>query len=366
MTQQNMPEHCPRWASGGLAAAVAKTLKRSFLAGLLMLLSSYVFAAADPGNSSVAVANSPAKEDGVDAVTLTATIKDGSGVAVSGEVVTFAATSNVDLGAGIGSSNTCTTDTNGVCSVAATTTFEASYSTAVSVSAGTLSNSPASYSFTEALTAGSPRAINDTYDVVEDSTPVLCIIDNDTDGSELTGVVADSPIHIPSTKITNFDPPLAGGTLVDDSGCNRTTTGSISRHNAIQLSLDSNATGTDTFYYGIDSGSVVFDQDNCAVSTNDMNSCGHVTVNVKQVAVTSDATATTPENVATSTAVYTATGGDGDGDSVTFSLVGATDDALFSIDPSTGDVTFDTSPDFREPQRRGRQQRVRDYRRSFQ
>lgn len=62
---------------------------------------------------------------------------------------------------------------------------------------------------------------------------------------------------------------------------------------------------------------------------------------------TSDTSATVTENV-TGT-VYTATASDADNDSLTYSIVGGADQSLFSIDSSTGAVTFNDSPDFENP-----------------
>ena len=66
--------------------------------------------------------------------------------------------------------------------------------------------------------------------------------------------------------------------------------------------------------------------------------------------VTSGGTATTLENVSTSTAVYTATGTDPDANTtLAYSISGGPDAALFNINPTTGAVTFKTSPNFEAP-----------------
>ncbi|MDZ7900146.1 MAG: Ig-like domain-containing protein [Arcicella sp.] len=67
--------------------------------------------------------------------------------------------------------------------------------------------------------------------------------------------------------------------------------------------------------------------------------------------ITSATTATTPENVGTTTPVYTATATDpNSGQTKTFSLeTGGIDNGLFSIDPLTGVVTFIASPNFEIP-----------------
>src|SRR5262249_373607 len=57
-----------------------------------------------------------------------------------------------------------------------------------------------------------------------------------------------------------------------------------------------------------------------------------------------------PENVSTSTAVYTATATDPDaGTTLTYSFGGGADDSKFNIDATTGAVTFKASPNFEAP-----------------
>jgi len=84
-----------------------------------------------------------------------------------------------------------------------------------------------------------------------------------------------------------------------------------------------------------------------------------ITVNVQDLndnapVFTSGATATTPENVATTTPVYTAHATDADaGNTVTYTLASGGDNALFDINSTTGAVTFKASPDFDNPQDAG-------------
>src|SRR5262249_58430449 len=72
-----------------------------------------------------------------------------------------------------------------------------------------------------------------------------------------------------------------------------------------------------------------------------------VTINVTDVApsITSATTATVAEGTSTSTVVYTASATDPAGGTVTYALTGA-DAAAFTINSSTGAVTFNASPDF--------------------
>ena len=84
-----------------------------------------------------------------------------------------------------------------------------------------------------------------------------------------------------------------------------------------------------------------------------------VTITVTDVAgddeapvFTSGATVSVAENAAT--AVYTAEVTDADGDgSLTFTLSGGADQALFEIDSETGEVTFIDAPDFEDPRDAG-------------
>ena len=66
--------------------------------------------------------------------------------------------------------------------------------------------------------------------------------------------------------------------------------------------------------------------------------------------ITSVISATTPENVTTSTAVYTAIAADPDaGTTLAYSLSGGADAGLFNISATTGAVTFKASPNFEGP-----------------
>ena len=78
-------------------------------------------------------------------------------------------------------------------------------------------------------------------------------------------------------------------------------------------------------------------------------------VNDNTPVITSGASASIAENVATTTAVYKVTGTDGDaGATLTYSLSGGADKALFNIDAATGVVTFKASPDYENPDDAGR------------
>jgi hypothetical protein len=83
--------------------------------------------------------------------------------------------------------------------------------------------------------------------------------------------------------------------------------------------------------------------------TNSTNQAVTITVtdgNENSPAFTSATTGTVAENA---TAAYTATATDPDGDTVTFSIAGGADAALFAIDTNTGALTFITAPDFEAP-----------------
>jgi hypothetical protein len=80
---------------------------------------------------------------------------------------------------------------------------------------------------------------------------------------------------------------------------------------------------------------------------------GVADVNDNAPVFTSGTSASTPENVATTTPVYTAHATDADGtpanNTVTYSLASGGDNNLFNIDPATGAVTFKASPNFETP-----------------
>ena len=76
-----------------------------------------------------------------------------------------------------------------------------------------------------------------------------------------------------------------------------------------------------------------------AITVMDVNEVGNAPI------FTSDASAALAEN---QTAAYTAMATDGDGDALTYSLSG-TDAALFTIDPTTGAVSFIAPPDAENP-----------------
>ncbi len=68
-------------------------------------------------------------------------------------------------------------------------------------------------------------------------------------------------------------------------------------------------------------------------------------VNETPVFASSTASISVAENSDVSTVIYTAFASDVDGDTLTYSLTGA-DDSLLTIDPVTGEVRFNASPDY--------------------
>ncbi len=86
---------------------------------------------------------------------------------------------------------------------------------------------------------------------------------------------------------------------------------------------------------------------NVVASDGTLTSSQAVTLSVTDVApaITSATSVTVPEGTSTATVVYTAAATDVQGGAVTFSLTGA-DASAFTIDPATGAVTFNASPDF--------------------
>src|SRR6266567_6180387 len=88
-------------------------------------------------------------------------------------------------------------------------------------------------------------------------------------------------------------------------------------------------------------GGALFDTKAVAITVTNVN---------EAPTITSGTTASTPENVSTAAAVYTATATDPDaGTTLTYSFGGGADDSKFDIDSSTGAVTFKVSPNFEAP-----------------
>src|SRR6185436_17179457 len=75
----------------------------------------------------------------------------------------------------------------------------------------------------------------------------------------------------------------------------------------------------------------------------------NVNENINAPVFTSGNSASTPENVLTSTVVYDVNAIDVNGDSITFSLSAGGDNDKFSIDSVTGEVKFLASPNFESP-----------------
>ena len=101
---------------------------------------------------------------------------------------------------------------------------------------------------------------------------------------------------------------------------------------------------------GDDDGDNVYEVEVTASDgTNDTAQSVSITVtNANDVApaFTSGTSASVSEN---QTSAYDADATDAEGDTVTYSLSGGADAALFDIDASTGEVTFKSAPDFEAP-----------------
>ena len=103
-------------------------------------------------------------------------------------------------------------------------------------------------------------------------------------------------------------------------------------------SLAPGEAATDNFTYTASDGNGGTDQATVTVTINGVNDLPSIT----------SGEASEAEENQTSTN-YTATADDPDGDPVTFSLSGGSDQSAFSIDPEGGVLTFDTAPDFENP-----------------
>src|SRR5258706_209130 len=121
---------------------------------------------------------------------------------------------------------------------------------------------------------------------------------------------------------------------------------SLSGADATAFSINA-ATGTVTFNASPDFEAKSSYSFNVVASDGALTGSEAVTINVTDVApgITSATTATVVEGVSTATVVYAASATDPAGGTVTYALTGA-DAGAFTINSSTGAVTFNSSPDF--------------------
>ena len=164
------------------------------------------------------------------------------------------------------------------------------------------------------------------------------------------GAAANTPVGL-TVSATNVGGPAPTYSLTADSSGGgfqiNPTTGVVTVANGALLDFESHQTYTVTAQ--ATANGLVTSQ-SFTIAVGDVNDNAPV--------FTSGTTASTPENVATSTAVYTAHATDADGtapnNTVHYSLAsGVGDNDLFHINASTGAVTFIASPNFEAPQDQG-------------
>ena len=173
--------------------------------------------------------------------------------------------------------------------------------------------------------------VNDAPVITSSSTPAIA--ENQTAVLTVTATDAD----LPADTIT-FS--LTGGADQGKFSINAST-GNLTFNTAPDFESPTDV-GTDNVYevqVTADDGNGGTDVQLISVSATDVN---------EVPLITSSATAAVAENL---TAVLTVTTTDPDlpGDTVTFALTGGVDQANFSINATTGDLTFNTAPDFETP-----------------
>ena len=168
-----------------------------------------------------------------------------------------------------------------------------------------------------------PVAIDDAYTLNED-TPLtatlgvddLLLNDSDIDGDTLT--VNTAPVSGP-----------ANGTLV------------LNTDGTFTYTPDANFNGTDSFVYEISDVYATTAQGTVTLTVTAINDAPAIT----SLGGTANATFDVNEN---NSVVTTITAHDIDGDPLTFSLSGGSDQAAFSIDSSTGALRFNLPPDYEQ------------------
>ena len=181
---------------------------------------------------------------------------------------------------------------------------------------------------------------------------------NDNSPVFSSGTTASAAENV-STSAVVYD---ANATDADGTAPNNTITYSLTGDDAALFNIDS-STGEVTFAASPDfeaPGDLDADNDyEVTVHANDglNDTTRDVTISVTDQndiapVFSSGTTASTAENILTSTVVYDADASDADGtpanNTITYTLTGD-DAALFNIDSSTGEVTFAASPDFEAP-----------------
>jgi hypothetical protein len=189
------------------------------------------------------------------------------------------------------------------------------------------------------------------------------------------GLPANTPFPpVASSLSTPIDSNAAGNSVLEGASAgtsvNITVSATSSSGNPVTYSLTENSNGR----FQIDSSGVVtvangnlIDYETApghaytiTVRASDgiLTSSQNFTIGVGDVndnapVFTSGTAAATPENVPTTTAVYTAHATDADGtaanNTVTYSLASRGDNDLFNIDAHNGAVTFKISPNFEAP-----------------
>ncbi|WP_183030037.1 cadherin domain-containing protein [Altericroceibacterium spongiae] len=192
-------------------------------------------------------------------------------------------------------------------------------------------------------------AVADAVDADGDSIP-----DGDEGGDE-PGSENNAPVFTSSASSSVTDGSTSAYRAVASDADGDTLTYSLSGTDADLFTIDS-STGVVTFKTAPDYGDPGdSDGDNVyevTVTVDDGSSTVSqdvtITVTNENTApeFTSSATATIEENTS---AVMTVAADDADGDTITYSISGGADAALFQIDSSTGELSFISAPDYENP-----------------
>jgi len=156
-----------------------------------------------------------------------------------------------------------------------------------------------------------PVAVDDSATTDEDTAVEVDVLSNDTDEN------GDS-LSVSSASATN------GSVVVNDD-------------NTLTYTPNSDFNGDDTITYEVSDGNGGSDTGSVDVTVNPVNDAPEIT---------SSSTVSVDENA---TAVATIDATDVDGDSITFSITGGADEALFGIDSDNGELTLNNAEDFEAP-----------------
>lgn len=194
-------------------------------------------------------------------------------------------------------------------------------------------NGPDSFTYTASdgtLSSGTATAtltVTPVADIANDSVTV-----NENSGANALALLANDTFENPGRAITSVTAASHGTVAINDNGTPGNATDDF-----VTYMPTAGYTGSDSFTYTVTSGGVT----ETATVTVNVASVNHAPV------ISSSPNYSVQEN---HTAVGTVMATDADHDALTYTLTGGSDQAFFTINASTGALSFTASPDYETPE----------------